>query len=711
MKRYLRGANALQAHDPYLLGSVIPPFLCPALISHRPAAQNYSQPRPAVKRRPFSQQSCKLNITATPTAAPDDTKHQSSSILATLPVSCPGCGALTQTIDPGEAGFYSPKRKSVKSFVPQTRPDKSLRKHAEDDIYEKALENAGEGALKELGLVEAMTAAEDERSSTTPVCDRCNNLLNHRAGVSIDHPTMQSIEETVAESPYKYNHIYHVLDAADFPLSLVPGLHKRLSLAPLRSKNRRAKSGKFYAGRKSEVSFIITRSDLLAPKKEQVDSLMPYLVQVLRDALGSSGEDVRLGNVRCVSSKRGWWTKKMKEDIWNRGGGGWLVGKVNVGKSNLFETVYPKGRSDDISFGKLRNEAQRGVRSVTDDRADDVQMGEYARETFDQQGRLISSWNADGVDESLEKDSLLPPAQPETDFPVMPIISALPGTTASPIRLPFGGGKGELIDLPGLARGDLDTYVQDDHRLDLVMRHRPKPTQQVIKPGQSLLLGGGLVRITPKTPDLVILAYAFVPLEVHLTSTEKAVGIQSQQRQSGVSSIVKPGVGEKMASAGTFRLKWDVTKQRSGPLTAPAAAALKVDQLPYRVLATDLLIEGCGWVELVAQVRKKALEFTSQDKITSSAESPPSIPNQPVDENPTPTVTGQADSDVPSASAFPEIEVFTPSGKHVGARRPMSAWVLGGAKSASVSGKKKARPRPSMKGKKKIEKKMKRVAA
>ena len=53
------------------------------------------------------------------------------------------------------------------------------------------------------------------------------------------------------------------------------------------------------------MSFIITRSDLLAPKKEQVDSLMPYIVEVLRDALGGTGENVRLGNVRCVSAKRG----------------------------------------------------------------------------------------------------------------------------------------------------------------------------------------------------------------------------------------------------------------------------------------------------------------------------------------------------------------------------------------------------------------------
>ena len=35
-----------------------------------------------------------------------------------------------------------------------------------------------------------------------------------------------------------------------------------------------------------------------------------------------------------------------------------------------------------------------------------------------------------------EDASLLPPAQPETAYPQMPLVSSLPGTTASPIRVP-----------------------------------------------------------------------------------------------------------------------------------------------------------------------------------------------------------------------------------------------------------------------------------
>jgi len=59
----------------------------------------------------------------------------------------------------------------------------------------------------------------------------------------------------------------------------------------------------------------------------------------------------------------------------------------------------------------------------------------------------------------VEEGSLLPPAQIEVPYPVMPVISSLPGTTASPIRVPFGSGKGELIDLPGVARSNCWFHV------------------------------------------------------------------------------------------------------------------------------------------------------------------------------------------------------------------------------------------------------------
>ena len=423
------------------------------------------------------------------------------------------------------------------------------------------------------------------------------------------------------------------------------------------------------------MSFIITRSDLLAPRKEQVDSLMPYLIEVLRDALGHTARDVRLGNVRCVSSKRGWWTKEMKEIIWERGGAGWMVGKVNVGKSNLLECIFPKGRNQEVDFQSLRRAAKPNFGGT----AIESSPTSLIATTGPEQNMLVAASPQD-ENNVMPENSLLPPAPPEERFPVMPIVSSLPGTTASPIRLLFGGGKGELIDLPGLARESLEDYVLDGHKQDMVMRHRVTPGQITIKPGQSLLVGG-LLRITPANPDHTLLAYPFLPFKCHVTSTEKALSLQNRELPSGVPTLAKPGVGDLVRSAGVFKLEWDVTRQRTGPLTRNSAVGLKVQTLPFVVFSADLLIEGCGWIELVVQVRKRAIESRANDSESTYG-----------------------------LAHFPEIEVFSPNGEHVGIRRPMNAWLSGGPKPVTVANR-RARPRRSMKGVKKNLKKLARAAA
>lgn len=640
---------------------LVPTYLCPALL--RPL----SWPSPTSKSQARTQKRQNhVQVDALPLERPEIVH----SLLA-LPLQCPGCGAYTQSTSPHDAGYYSVSRKMVKSYIHRHQNLHNAGHSVERVTFNEIAKRADSGVLEALGLTSdpspnGMLEAQPEVS--TPVCNRCHDLLHHHVGVSIVHPTLQSIQDIISESPYKYNHVYHVLDAADFPLSLIPRLQHHLSLSPQRSFNRRSKKSKYLHGRKAEMSFIITRSDLLAPNKEQVDSLMPYLTQVLRDALGSSGRDVRLGNVRCVSSKRGWWTKEVKEAVWERGGGGWMVGKVNVGKSNLFECIFPKGRTQEINFHNLRHAAIAGT-PATDSEA--PEGGSY---TLEQEMPLLEGSEID-EGESLSENSLLPPAPREEQYPVMPIVSSLPGTTASPIRLLFGGGKGELIDLPGLARGDLEQHVNEDHRQDLVMRQRVKPEKFSIKSGQSLLLGG-IIRITPSTPDIVLLAFPFVPLYGHVTSNEKAITIQTQQQPSGVPSMAKSGVGELMALAGRYQLDYDVTKHRAGPLTSPSAVGLKAHVLPFIVYSIDILIEGCGWVELVAQVRRR--DNGSRTRITDDSE---------------------------QGAAFPEVEVFSPNGKHIGCRRPMNGWLLGGDKPASMR-QKTARPRRSMKGVKKNTKRL-----
>jgi hypothetical protein len=463
---------------------------------------------------------------------------------------------------------------------------------------------------------------------------------------------------------------------------------------------------------------------------------MPYLRSVLRDALGRAAQDARLGNLRCVSAKRQWWTKELKEEIWIRGGGGWMVGKVNVGKSQLFQEVFPKGRMGDWGKHTTLSAAAMGLKKGSPIKlATQDEITEPVREQFEPPPVQNISQSSESVESVVQKSeietlvqepapreeaesesapselqtsepqilerqdtlaitqsdemdpstepfdttSLLPPLPTETDYPAMPLVSSLPGTTASPIRVPFGNGKGELIDLPGLSRGDLELHVQPEYRSSLLMRSRVSNAyQHVLKPGQSLLIGG-FIRITPTTPNLYILALNFTPLHAHQTSTEKAIGIQSGTVETNVLNIAVEGTESKIKSAGKFYLKWDVTKARTGPITKRDAAGIKIERLPFRVLGLDILIEGVGWVELAAQVRKPYGYLQNKDSWEFETEE-----EQEID------------------PSWPEIEVFTPEGKFVGQRRPMNASLMVVDKPGSKDV--KARPRKAMKGVKKTEK-------
>lgn len=499
-----------------------------------------------------------------------------------------------------------------------------------------------------------------------PLCDRCHDLLHHHRGSPILHPSIGSLHDTIGESPWRHNHIYHVVDAADFPMSVISDIHKELATSLQRSKNRRAKHAGFRYGKKTEISFIVTRSDLLAPRKEQVDRMMTWIVSVLRKALGDYAEHVRLGNVRCVSAKRGWWTRDLKADIWDRGGGGWMVGKVNVGKSKLFESVFPKGRTEDVNI--------QGFRSRT--LATRI-PGEHEPSIAERSER---------VDDTLLEDgsSLLPPARAETPYPTMPTISSLPGTTAAPIRIPFGDGKGELIDLPGLARSNLESYVKPECQGELIMKARAVPQQFSLHSGRSLLLGD-VVRITPRDPDLTVLAYPFVPIPAHLTSTTKAIDIQNGGRSDSTGlplMLTAEGQGV-IKSAGTVKLRWDVTKERSGPLTTKSGVGLKAQDLPFKVLSTDLLIEGVGWVELVAQVRRRPRGELKRGLQAEESREKPFADKS--------TAYATEDTD-----AFPEVEVFTPEGRFIGSRQPLGAWLLNSTNTKPGKIRTVGRPRKSM---------------
>lgn len=520
----------------------------------------------------------------------------------------------------------------------------SQRLTPEITVDEVALEENPELAEKATKIVAAT-------APPTQVCDRCHDLIHHNKGVPAPTPTIESIRALLEESPHSKNRVYHVIDAADFPASLITGIYHALDLQYQRSKNRRAKTEKYKHGKRmTTISFVITRADLLAPTKEKADSLMQRVRRILLDRLHLDPEDVRLGNIHMISSHRGWWTKKVKEEIREHGGGIWVVGKANVGKSSFITTCFPKDSRNLEKVAELLAQRQ-------------------------QEPELPSTQESP----ELDTDSLLPPAPREELFPTLPVVSSLPGTTVSPIRIPFGRGRGEMIDLPGLERGNLHDFVKDEHKRDLIMTKRMKPKQLTIKPRQSLLLGGGLVQITPRRPpslegpegetqsDLenkddaeppTVLAANFTPLEAHVTRTEKAIEILRGERTYNTggggrgTQVIRPDKLHTVASAGIVTLSTDVTRNH-----LPRRMQKELEDhgtppppLPYRVFATDILIEGVGWVELTAQVRVRRLVPDLND----------------------PTALGETEEE--RRRHLPHVEVSSPYGQHIQTRPPLETY-------------------------------------
>ena len=116
----------------------LPAFLCPGLVR-------------ICRSQPLSFQRRKLHSSPEQTISHSSSLFLSSSgtirpprILASngrLPPQCAGCGALSQTVDADEPGFFNLKRRSVKEYL-AGKPDEG--QSSEDAILEKALKKAAE---------------------------------------------------------------------------------------------------------------------------------------------------------------------------------------------------------------------------------------------------------------------------------------------------------------------------------------------------------------------------------------------------------------------------------------------------------------------------------------------------------------------------------------------------------------------------------------
>lgn len=603
------------------------------------------------------------------------------------PPSCPGCGAPSQRTDAALPGYYSATPSKRQRFGADNLTIRSKQRQREDAIWEQALVRLQ--AEGDPSVAPLFADTDPQAAPTTPVCARCHALVHHHSAPPLpSYPTLDTLTNLLLAARHETNHIYHLVDAADLPMSLVPQLRNHLYTRLPREITRGL-----------SLSYVVTRADLLMRTEAQVRSLGTWVKKVLKDAL-PPGEKVEGRNaedgVHIVSARRGWGVGRIKLETRHREGGVWVVGAVNVGKSRLVREVWPE--AGEARTGSLEDAAEFDILPATAE--EEVEVAVDAQRQSQRRGAVVQ---------------------------VPPTVSDIPGTTAAPIRVRFktagGAGKkafGELVDLPGLERwigfgdGGLLPFVRDEKRTEFGMEKLVGSQQYTIKPGtlrnisppppraegarshiyiyiytgQSMLIAG-VILITPKTctdAGPVVLAYPFTSLPVHVTSTRKALqhmrdpdpgaraGMQLFQKASAPDSPdaappdspdVASSLPAHFASAGTYALSNTVTQLRNPFLPDKGPAALAA--LPYRVVATDLLLAGLGWVELVAQVRQH-----------------------------------QRQHDEPAAVC---VEVFTPRGKGVGQRSTMGADMLRkkGEQLAGVA-RKTSRPRRSMKGDKKRRK-------
>lgn len=94
-------------------------------------------------------------ISAASEGSPPDEQTSRSAAAASALSACPGCGALAQTIEQNEAGYYSLNRHAVKSYLRHVIGEPGRPRTAEDDVFEAAVNKAG------AELVEGIAARDD----------------------------------------------------------------------------------------------------------------------------------------------------------------------------------------------------------------------------------------------------------------------------------------------------------------------------------------------------------------------------------------------------------------------------------------------------------------------------------------------------------------------------------------------------------------------
>ena len=121
---------------------LIPLFPCPLLAS---CTGGY----PGSAQRPLRSRRHQLHVDI---AAAASHGFPNLSQVLHLPRSCPGCGALTQTVSTGQPGYYGTNRKSVKAFIGRDGQNPGNVYDGESKVFERALGVADADLLSQMGL-------------------------------------------------------------------------------------------------------------------------------------------------------------------------------------------------------------------------------------------------------------------------------------------------------------------------------------------------------------------------------------------------------------------------------------------------------------------------------------------------------------------------------------------------------------------------------
>ncbi|GMM36240.1 Gep3 protein [Saccharomycopsis crataegensis] len=188
--------------------------------------------------------------------------------------------------------------------------------------------------------IKTLTQTAQKTNSETPAnlkCLRCYNTIHYNEYFELDPHneamTMSSVLSPVRVPDLENSHIFHIISANDFPLTLNVDL---------------------VAENISRSHFVINKCDLLVSSDNR--NATQYFTNVINELLRSKGLQINVeGRVHLVSASKGWGMGGLHNSL-PKGRKVYFIGEANVGKSSLikgllyYDYYLAKNRSSRRSF-------------------------------------------------------------------------------------------------------------------------------------------------------------------------------------------------------------------------------------------------------------------------------------------------------------------------------------------------------------------------